>query len=572
MSKLTCVLWFVWCWRQARTTVDVNVSDLFEELEKAAVAEQQQVLPSTELPDASPKSRSRGNSRTASRGSASASGSKALDAAKRSLRNTLLRWNTPLQAFYEHYATLCAESGDGGDGNNFTMSLNEFWKFVKACDIPSPQFTIADINRIFLQMRLRLFESVGRETKRNIVAQCPQLADAVGSPLQSQQDVHSGHWPLLFREFVEGIVRIAVQKYSDEEGSRFAAGNPAAMVDFLLHNKVGETKPLDPSALDPDAVVTYAEVFEQRENALRSVYRRFADEATRARMVVSAVDETLSVSELLLLLREGGVLANGGRPTSIQNPIEAAAAAAAAAEAAAAAAAREKAEAEAALDKAGKGGKKGKGKKSSAKAKSPQKTPKKGGKGAAAAEAEAAAKAEEDARLAAEAAAAEAEAAAKAAIAPPGTVKMYDAVGLCMSTNFGYNPLELETARGDQEPAALSDVLDVELVFWEFCNCLAATAAACLANQPTDSNPVEPTGALEVEQNPNRGLEVDAAAGADTSGAGGEDMSPEATTARAAGALDDNSERTSASIELTAESLGVWLDQLLERLDHSIIR
>ena len=151
MSKLTCVLWFVWCWRQARTTVDVNVSDLFEELEKAAVAEQQQVLPSTELPDASPKSRSRGNSRTASRGSASASGSKALDAAKRSLRNTLLRWNTPLQAFYEHYATLCAESGDGGDGNNFTMSLNEFWKFVKACDIPSPQFTIADINRIFLR-------------------------------------------------------------------------------------------------------------------------------------------------------------------------------------------------------------------------------------------------------------------------------------------------------------------------------------------------------------------------------------------------------------------------------------
>ena len=79
------------------------------------------------------------------------------------------------------------------------------------------------------------------------------------------------HRPLLFREFVEGIVRIAVQKYSDEEGSRFAAGNPAAMVDFLLHNKVGETKPLDPSALDPDAVVTYAEVFEQRENALRSV-------------------------------------------------------------------------------------------------------------------------------------------------------------------------------------------------------------------------------------------------------------------------------------------------------------
>ena len=146
-------------------------------------------------------------------------------------------------------------------------------------------------------------------------------------------------------------------------------------------------------ALLPDFCLTYSSIRR---------YRRFADEATRARMVVSAVDETLSVSELLLLLREGGVLANGGRPTSIQNPIEAAAAAAAAAEAAAAAAAREKAEAEAALDKAGKGGKKGKGKKSSAKAKSPQKTPKKGGKGAAAAEAEAAAKAEEDARLAAE--------------------------------------------------------------------------------------------------------------------------------------------------------------------------
>ena len=101
--------------------------------------------------------------------------------------------------------------------------------------------------------------------KRDIAAACPELASEVQAPLDATNDVHSPSWRLLFREFVEAIVRIAVRKYEDEEGSLFKAGNPAAMVEYLLYNKVGETKPLEPSSLDRDDYVVFGHVFSRHE-------------------------------------------------------------------------------------------------------------------------------------------------------------------------------------------------------------------------------------------------------------------------------------------------------------------
>ena len=322
--------------RKARSTVDLNVEDLFEEY-----AREHPAAPAAQS-DSPSRARSRTSSRVSSPRSVSRSAPRSgatsprgvtrsgtarsrrsteepiktpVDAARRSLRNTLLRWNTQLQTFYEHYASMCE-----GDGDIFTMSLNEFWKFLKACDIPTPGFTIADINRIFLGtctmlaavssgcrgvtcflapsgMRHRLFDSAGRDTREEIAAKCPQLAPLLKSPTTSERDVHSGQWcvallstapcsrpakhsltyffsfpsyrPLLFREFVEGIVRIAVAKYSEEEGPLSNSRNPATMLDFFLHNKVGETRPLEPSSLDQDNVATFGDVFRAREEQLK---------------------------------------------------------------------------------------------------------------------------------------------------------------------------------------------------------------------------------------------------------------------------------------------------------------
>jgi len=318
----------------------------------------------------------------------------------------------------------------------------------------------------------------------------------------------------------------------------------------------------------------------------QTVYRRFADEATRSRMLTAAVDETLSVSELLLLLREGGVLDNGGRPLQIENPVEAAAARAKA-EAEAAQQAEEAANAASGEDT---GKKKDRAKSARAKsAKSRSKPAKKPSAAAleAAAAAEAAAKAKAEAE--------EAEAARIAALTAPGKIKLHDAVGVFMETTFGYNPLTLEEKSGDQEPAQVEDLMDVELVYWEFLNCLAAIAESCLASKDADAKETgggddEEAGATNDDDSPN---DDEAALGASSSDketvnaeeAESKEQEASETSQPAADEGDDAVEtgpetddaetsapEHAASRTLNADNLSEWLDNLLQSLELSVVR
>lgn len=77
--------------------------------------------------------------------------------------------------------------------NAFAMSMLDFWKFGKECHIPDARLSIAEIDRIFI--------AAERSKSSNT--------------LRDASHVHNPSKKLIFRQFVEGVVRLADYKYND---------------------------------------------------------------------------------------------------------------------------------------------------------------------------------------------------------------------------------------------------------------------------------------------------------------------------------------------------------------------
>jgi len=75
--------------------------------------------------------------------------------------------------------------------NAFAMSMIDFWKFAKDCHIPDPHLSIAQIDRIFL------------------------LVDKHSNEKNDLETVHNPKRKLIYRSFLEGVVRLADYKYQD---------------------------------------------------------------------------------------------------------------------------------------------------------------------------------------------------------------------------------------------------------------------------------------------------------------------------------------------------------------------
>jgi hypothetical protein len=80
--------------------------------------------------------------------------------------------------------------------NAFAMSMLDFWKFAKECHIPDARLSIAEIDRIFLAAE-RSEEKSGAPGEGNA------------------SHVHNPSKKLIFRQFVDGVVRLADYKYND---------------------------------------------------------------------------------------------------------------------------------------------------------------------------------------------------------------------------------------------------------------------------------------------------------------------------------------------------------------------
>jgi len=79
--------------------------------------------------------------------------------------------------------------------NAFAMSMLDFWKFAKDCRIPDPRLTLAEIDRVFM------------------------LVDRNNQERNDLASIHNPQKKLVYRHFLEGVVRLADFKYKDLKGT-----------------------------------------------------------------------------------------------------------------------------------------------------------------------------------------------------------------------------------------------------------------------------------------------------------------------------------------------------------------
>lgn len=144
---------------------------------------------------------------------------KKYDSAKREIDNTILRINTDLKTIYKYYSVGSAAS-DSTEGS-FAMDMRSMRRFVQDCNLKKNSITTAEIDR--------LFQKVKEMQRREI----DKIGIPYEDPTQEVMDIHDSALPILYREFVELVVRIAYAHSIYREGQGHLAH---ALIELYINN------------------------------------------------------------------------------------------------------------------------------------------------------------------------------------------------------------------------------------------------------------------------------------------------------------------------------------------------
>eukprot|EP00941_MAST-03F_sp_MAST-3F-sp1_P002076 g2076.t1 len=217
----------------------------------------------------------------------------------RLIRNALLRASASLQNIYGYYAALCES-----DIDVFTMSFEELWIFIQSRNILTPEFSLARVNRIFLEMRLEHFKMV-RSAKEKMKGVSKHLL----APELEKRSVHDPKRPLLYRDFLEGIVRIAYYYY---DADSLAERVNLFLQKFIIPENISIERNNDEewNQLRKSAVVQAK--FFQHEDELKQIFGKFAKEKNR--FLPCKNDKTLFCGEWIELLKQKNI--------NVENPVK----------------------------------------------------------------------------------------------------------------------------------------------------------------------------------------------------------------------------------------------------------
>lgn len=121
-----------------------------------------------------------------------------------SLRKAIMRLNSELKSIYQAYAC-------GVDDSIFTMSTKQFWRFCNLIKVIPNLMSIASVNAMLLAMRRQHFVAVEtarlRITNEEGALEAPYVDrdEITAQRLETQSPAR----PILYREFVEAVVRLA---------------------------------------------------------------------------------------------------------------------------------------------------------------------------------------------------------------------------------------------------------------------------------------------------------------------------------------------------------------------------
>lgn len=140
----------------------------------------------------------------------------------REVENVLLRWNANLRNIYMTCSHLIepesASNKPVAQDHVFAMRLWQFWTFCKVCHIPDEHLSLAQIDRVLRDVRF-----AHGDTYR-------------GSGESPMKNIHDRYLPVLFREFVEALVRIAYTKFAPNESELGLAVLVARLMNMHVSN------------------------------------------------------------------------------------------------------------------------------------------------------------------------------------------------------------------------------------------------------------------------------------------------------------------------------------------------
>ena len=158
---------------------------------------------------------------------------------RRAVDNVVMRWNTDLKRIYNDYATKVIDAPHAP--NTFTMSLSQFWRFCRDCDLIQRSLPPSSIDRCFHEARVQLASAVvvarrRREASERGVSEhmVPMAPDSMY--LEKEENIHTPDHPILFREFVEVLARIANRLYEDVKPLL------SEQLQYLLSTKIGRER------------------------------------------------------------------------------------------------------------------------------------------------------------------------------------------------------------------------------------------------------------------------------------------------------------------------------------------
>ena len=125
------------------------------------------------------------------------------------LHRVLFRWNSELRKVYDRYAALPLLLSERLAHSASCLTAGQWWCLMRDAGFASAGFTIATSNGVLQRVR-RNGARLDSAWRRSAGLSAAPSIDRAAAPAFATFGAHAPHRPLLYREFLEALVRVLV--------------------------------------------------------------------------------------------------------------------------------------------------------------------------------------------------------------------------------------------------------------------------------------------------------------------------------------------------------------------------
>jgi len=226
---------------------------------------------------------------------------------EKEIQTLISRYSGDLRRIFLHYCTVevkshiipCLSKDSSYQTQTQTqMSVAQFWRLLADCHMFSYDFTIASVDRVIATLRSRALEAA-----RKIVVGSDNKTLTPGQEgSKASGDIHSGTFLLLYRDFIEALIRVSHARYQYIIGTDVTAMVHTCLRDVIILNSCQSSSPMWAYTRAIQAVLP------THQKLLEHVFARCQQsnkEQTSSRRTVEG-DSTITLRQFLNLIKESG--------------------------------------------------------------------------------------------------------------------------------------------------------------------------------------------------------------------------------------------------------------------------